>query len=100
MDQTCRRLIGELQRGMGDPHRLLEIETIIRLLVPHLIRAVAEAIHAGKAQRLGDAGERLVAVRSCLGSIAEDRSRGTVHGSEEKLLEALSETLAILAALD
>jgi hypothetical protein len=65
MRRTCRRLTEELQSDV-DGHRLLEIETIVRLLVPHMTRAVAESIHAGKASELGDAGAVLVRMRDHL----------------------------------
>lgn len=99
MRATCHRLITELSQGAADHHRLLEIETIIRLLVPHLTRAIAQRIqHEGQLDGLKTGAVALVAMQDRLMWVQLGR-RQTDASLQDTLLEAAQDAERVLAAL-
>jgi hypothetical protein len=91
-------MAAELQEGV-DGYRLLEIETIVRLLLPNLASTMANAAHTGRAGGLGDAGEQLVAMESCLRALERERDRRDVVEDRERLLEAVRSASRVLNVL-
>lgn len=68
---VCRRLKDELRAGALGRWRLREIETVLRLMVPHLISAVAENVtRSGPTDSLERARAALLSVRTRLEWIA------------------------------
>jgi hypothetical protein len=98
MGETCRRLLEELRRN-PDRHRLLEIETIIRLLVPHLTRAVADVVHAGHTEQLGEARSALLRMRDHL-SWVQSNQKATPADTQTQLIDAVGCASAVLDALE
>src|SRR5438270_4958022 len=97
MGETWRRLLGEIQQDQ-DRHRLLEIETIIRLLVPHLTRAVADEVHAGRTEELGEARSALLKMRDHLSWVRGNQSTSLTE-TQHQLLDAVSCACAVLDVL-
>ena len=97
MSETCRHLMDEVRQNPNG-HRLLEIETIVRLLVPHLTRAVADGVHAGQTDALRDAGADLVQLRADLTRIDDNRD-GSSEVARQQLLGALGHATSVLNAL-
>ena len=98
MWDTCRRLATELAGEPIDGVRLLEIETIVRLLVPHVTRMVASEIQRlGEIPPLGEAGASLRAMRSCLAAVELGRGETPPPRVEEELAEAVRHARAVLS---
>lgn len=98
MSETCRRLLEDLRQD-PDRHRLLEIETIIRLLVPHLTRAVADVIHAGRTEQLGEARSALLKMRDHL-SWVRSNQEAAPSDTRQQLIESIRCASAVLGALE
>lgn len=98
---TYRRLNAELDGGTIDGHRLLEIETIIRLLLPHLTRAVAESVHRlSERPELRHASSSLIGIRGCLDSVEVERDTASLRQTQNRLAEAVEYAREILADLE
>lgn len=100
MQETCRRLLEELRRGGVEPHRLLEIETIVRLLVPHLTRVLADAVLDGRAARMNGARADLAELRAALEMIGSRRRFLTPAETHTKLTNAAASAMRVLVDLD
>src|SRR5947209_604883 len=98
MHETCRHVAEELRADV-DKHRLVEIETVVRLLVPHLTRAVADGINSGRAGALGNAGADLVQMRDHLSWVDGHRD-GDLPRIREQLTQSITCAGAVLAVLE
>jgi hypothetical protein len=100
MRATCGRLVAELNQGTADHHRLLEIETIVRLLVPHLIRAVAERVQRdGPLDGLRTGAVALVDMEDRLMWVRTGKSE-TDSQVREALLRITEDAHVVLEALE
>ncbi|HZU14247.1 MAG TPA: hypothetical protein VFB58_15510 [Chloroflexota bacterium] len=90
MLEIARRLEEELAGHPLDNHRLREIETIVRLLIPHLTRAVVGALQRdGETPDLHAARAALQAARDQLGWTARRPEADTTHYVQSRLLQTV-----------
>lgn len=95
-----RRMEEELAAGPLDHHRLREIETIVRLLLPHLTRRLVEALHReGESGRLHTARAAFLDLRRRLAWTAERRDAETAYAVQTALLDAARAACLVLEAL-
>jgi hypothetical protein len=103
MRATVDRILGELQIDGLDAHRLREVETVLRLLMRHLNRGVADAVNRlGQIDPLEKAGEALRHMRESLTWVEEHRDGSSVSLIQQRLVEATqagSEVVTLMEAL-
>ena len=101
MRATVDRLLGELDVDGLDAHRLREVETILRLLMRHLTRSVADAMNRlGPVESLGRAGAALRRMREVLTWVEIHRDSFPVSEIQQKLSEAASAGSQVVAAME
>lgn len=101
MRDLCRRLEEEL-RGEGVARlRSREIETLIRLLVPSLIQALAEGVHqTGPTDRLQRARDGLHSLRQRLDWVAAHRDSAPEIQIHRALLRIVADVESVLVEVD
>jgi hypothetical protein len=103
MRATVDRIVAELQVEGLDAHRLREVETILRLLMRHLNRSVADAVNRlGHVAPLERAGEALRRMRESLTWVELNRDGNRVGQIQRRLVEAAgagSEVVALMESL-
>lgn len=103
MRATVDRILAELQVDGLDAHRLREVETILRLLMRHLNRGVADAVNRlGHVAPLEQAREALRRMRESLTWVEMNRDESGVAQIQRRLVEAAgagSEVVALMESL-
>lgn len=101
MRATVDRLAVELDGDHLDGHRLREIETVLRLLMRHLNRAVADALHRlGSSGVLEDASGALRRMREAMTWVEANREASDLWVIQTRLLDAARSSRDVLAVME
>jgi hypothetical protein len=101
MRATVDRILAELQVEGMDAHRLREIETILRLLMRHLNRSVADALNRlGHTAPLQRASEALRQMREALTWVETHRDDADVASIRRRLTDAARAGSSVVLAME
>lgn len=101
MRATVDRILAELQVEGMDGHRLREIETILRLLMRHLNRNVADALNRlGRMTPLEQASDALRRMREAMTWVETNRDNADVASIRRRLADAARAGSMVVAAME
>jgi hypothetical protein len=101
MRATVDRVLAELQVQGLDGHRLREVETILRLLMRHLNRGIADALNrVGRVAPLEQAGEALRRMREALTWVEAHRDDVDIRRIQARLIDAARAGSDVVAAME
>lgn len=95
------RVLTELQMDGVDSHRLREVETILRLLMRHLNRSLADALNRlGYVGPLERAGNSLRRMREAMTWVETNRKESDVRSIRSRLVEAALAGSDVVSAME
>lgn len=101
MRATVDRILAELQVDGMDAHRLREIETVLRLLMRHLNRSMADALNRlGHTAPLEYASDALRQMREALTWVEAHRDDGDVASIRRRLTDAAQAGSSVVLAME
>ncbi len=101
MRATVDRMLAELQVEGMDAHRLREIETILRLLMRHLNRSVADAVNrVGNTVPLERASDALRGMREAMTWVETHRDDTDVASIRRRLTDAARAGSGVVSAIE
>lgn len=101
MRATVDRILAELQVEGMDGHRLREIETILRLLMRHLNRGVADALNRlGHITPLEQASDALRQMREAMDWVDAHRDDGDVASIRRRLTDAARAGSSVVSSIE
>jgi predicted metal-dependent enzyme (double-stranded beta helix superfamily) len=101
MRATVERILSELQIDGLDGHRLREVETILRLLMRHLNRSVADALNRlGRVTALEQASDSLRRMRESMMWVEANRQEGDERTIQRYLMKAAQAGSEVVASIE
>lgn len=101
MRATVDRILDELQVEGLDAHRLREIETVLRLLMRHLNRNVADALNRlGQITSIEQASDALRRMREAMTWVETHRDDADVASIRRRLTDAARAGSVVVTAME